>query len=593
MTQLDPQPGDLLQHPVFGVFRVQQVQDQHVLAARADQRFLVPKAALRQARPAKGGVMLGVAEPEELRKLVVEDPLAALAELMEEVECSRDMAASWLTGLGVLGAEEFDRWWEQVSAEVEEDDRFVLEGEVIRWREAPTMELAEPISVELQPLAPEGSLAAEELFSFALLAAESMALVHNQGAAVLQRRDRVQRWGLRLQFESSKVNPEDFCGDIRFLLRLCLEQVLGKIPPQVADLELPFLTAAVNRGVPPEFLGVCIEGFSERGINDGLELQQLLLAAEATSRLRRGVPWNFRAQVVLGFDTHIGLMKSLSTQTNQDSFLLVGEPDLAMLVVADGISLCTVGSGDKASSIVVRSLRQSWMMGGEMLRGASSPRVHAFLESALRRANEAVCEASSKLVDGKLEGEAPMGTTVVAAVMSGNRVHLAALGDSRAYIATSDMVYPLTWDQNLKAMQLRMALSGLDVDWGEPGHALVGFAGHFDSNGKAALPPLMQRTLVLLPGEWLVLCSDGFSDYAGADEGLVGEVLKEGIRKLPREITGPVAMDLVRGYVAAANRGGGGDNITVLAFTLSPDEPAPSGDNPLPSPSGDHDLQDH
>ncbi|HNH49848.1 MAG TPA: hypothetical protein PKY30_22585, partial [Myxococcota bacterium] len=147
MIQLDPQPGDLLQHPVFGVFRVQQVQDQHVLAARADQRFLVPKAALRQARPAKGGVMLGVAEPEELRKLVVEDPLAALAELMEEVECSRDLAASWLTGLGVLGVEEFDRWWEQVSAEVEQDDRFVREGEVIRWREAPPMELAEPISV--------------------------------------------------------------------------------------------------------------------------------------------------------------------------------------------------------------------------------------------------------------------------------------------------------------------------------------------------------------------------------------------------------------------------------------------------------------
>lgn len=593
MIQLDPQPGDLLQHPVFGVFRVQQVQDQHVLAARADQRFLVPKAALRQARPAKGGVMLGVAEPGELRKLVVDDPLAALAELMEEVECSREVAASWLTSLGVLSTEEFDTWWERVSAEVELDDRFVREGEVIRWREAPPVELAELISVELQPLDPEGSLAAEDLFTFALLAAESMALVHNQGAPVLQRRDRVQRRGLRLQFEASANNPDNFCGDIRFLLRLCLEQVLGKIPQQITDMELPFLTAAVNRGVPPEFLGVCIEGFSEAGINDGLQLQQRLLAAESTFRLRRGVPWNCRAQVVLGFDTHIGLMKSLSAQTNQDSFLLVGEPDLAMLVVADGISLCTVGSGDKASSIVVRSMRQSWMMGGEMLRGASSPRVHAFLESALRRANEAVCEASSKLVDGKLEGEAPMGTTVVAAVMSGNRIHLAALGDSRAYIATSEVVYPLTWDQNLKAMQLRMALSGLEVDWGEPGHALVGFVGHFDPNGKPALPPLMQRTLVLLPGEWLVLCSDGFSDYAGADEGLVGEVLKEGIRKLPKEITGPVAMDLVRGYVAAANRGGGGDNITVLAFTLSPDEPAPTGDNPLPSPSGNHDLQDH
>lgn len=591
MTELDPKPGDLLQHPVFGVFRVQQVMEQHILAARADQRFLVPKAALRHAQPARGGVALGVADPDELRKLVVADPMAALVEMMEEVECSREVAASWLTGLGVLGGEEFEQWWSRVTHEVQQDDRFSHEGEVIRWREAPPLELAEPISSEPQPLPHPGSLSAEDVFAFSLMAAESLAMVHTQGTAVLQKRDTVRRRGPQLQFQPAEQNPEDYCGDIRFLLRLCLEQVLGPLPPEIQDLELPFLVTAASRSLPPEFLGICIEGFSEKGISDGLRLQQKLLQAEASFRLRRQVPWNLRAQLVLGFDTHIGLMKSLNTQTNQDSFLLVGEPDLAMLVVADGISLCTVGSGDRASSILIRSMRQSWMMGGETLRGASAPRVHSFLESTLRRANEAVCDASSKLVEGRLEGEAPMGTTVVAVIMSGNRLHLAALGDSRAYIVNTEVVYPLTWDQNLRAMQLRVALAGHDVDWSEPGHALIGFAGHFDPNGKAALPSLMQRTLVLLPGEWLVLCSDGFSDYAGADEGIVGEVLKEGIRKLPSALSGPVAMDLARGYVAAANRGGGGDNVTVLAFTLSPDEPAPTGDNPLPS--ADQDFQDH
>lgn len=581
MSETSPQIGDLLQHPVFGVFRVRELQDDRVIAERGDQVFPIPRAVLVSARPARGVVALGAVDPPALRQLIVNDPMGTLAQLMEEVECSPSSTGGWLTGLGVLSTEEFETWWEEVSRKAEEDSRFSILGESIRWREAPPLDLEEPLPLEVGPLAPAGTLPAEELFAFAEMFAEALAMAHAQGVGVVRLRDAVLKRGAGLQLQPR--TGDGFSEDVRFALRLCLEQVLGPLPDALKDEELPLLVLAANRSIPPEFLGVCLEAFSEPGFNDGLECLQRLGQAEATWALRRSVPWNPRARLLVGFDTHIGIMKSLNSQTNQDAFLLVGDPELALLAVADGISLCTVGSGDRASGITVRSMRASWAAGGESMRGAFSPRIHGFLESILRRANEAVCDASSKLVNGNLDGQAPMGTTIVTAVVAGNRVHVAALGDSRAYVVSEHGVYPLTFDQNLRSVQLRAELSGREVDWDEPGHALVGFLGHFDPMVRPSLPPLFQRTLTLLPGEWLVLCSDGFTDYAAEDEGGVAAVLRNGARDIGRPSSGASAMEYVRNLTAAANRGGGGDNITVLAFTLSPDEPVSAEDKPLTS----------
>jgi protein phosphatase len=186
-----------------------------------------------------------------------------------------------------------------------------------------------------------------------------------------------------------------------------------------------------------------------------------------------------------------------------------------------------------------------------------------------------------------------MGTTVVAALMAGNRIHLGALGDSRAYLVGAHGVAPLTYDQNLKSMQLRMYMGGRKVEWGEQGHALVGFLGHFDNTARPALPNVFQKTVSLLPGEWLILCSDGFSDYAGADEGAVVMLIRRAIQDAILAPEGNVPMEVARALVLAANRGGGGDNITVLAITLSAEQPATNEEKPIASSGEEADATEH
>jgi serine/threonine protein phosphatase PrpC len=128
----------------------------------------------------------------------------------------------------------------------------------------------------------------------------------------------------------------------------------------------------------------------------------------------------------------------------------------------------------------------------------------------------------------------------------------------------------LTWDQNLQSERLRDAVAGQVVDWRDPGSALVGYVGHYAEDGTISPARAATRTVTLLPDEWLILCSDGLTDYAGPEEASVTRLLDTTLRRADGSGAAR-AMEVCRALVDAANRGGGGDNITVLALTLSAD----------------------
>ena len=115
----------------------------------------------------------------------------------------------------------------------------------------------------------------------------------------------------------------------------------------------------------------------------------------------------------------------------------------------------------------------------------------------------------------------------------------------------------LTADQNLRGEWLRSWQNNQPFDLLNEGYALVGYAGHFDEEGQPSPVPALHRKLTMLPGESLVLCSDGLTDYASSNHA-------EMARLIEAAVIDPDLGVACRSLVEKANAGGGGDNVTVL-----------------------------
>jgi protein phosphatase len=250
-------------------------------------------------------------------------------------------------------------------------------------------------------------------------------------------------------------------------------------------------------------------------------------------------------------------MKSRAGQTNQDAVWHATRGGLTMLVVADGISISTAGSGDVASNLLVGTLSRRWDARADQLVDADEDTLEAFLIDGLARANDAICATSLRLVGGELGNHVPMGTTAVVALARGGRVLLASLGDSRAWVVGAAGAASVMGDQNLRGAWLASWLRGAPIEIDGEGHALVGYVGRFDEHDQpAALPPALRR-LTLLPGESLVLSSDGLNDYAAGSAAELAAMLEQACAM-------PDLDAAARALVDRANAGGGGDNVTVL-----------------------------
>ncbi|MFZ5479619.1 MAG: PP2C family protein-serine/threonine phosphatase [Myxococcota bacterium] len=588
--------GDVLHHPAFGFAIVERADDDGVALRWERQGASHPvqvggpalAAAYKLCHP-RGLFSRSVRDPDGARALVGAEPLAALALLLCELDGpqSADDVRDWMLERRLFAEARFAAWWQAVLPLAEADDRFVVRRASVALREGLGVDaLLEPAATALPS---PGTLPPAAAFAFALKLARALAAVHAAGAGVVPIRHTVEVAGDGVRFRTRGApTSSGRRDDVRFAMRLVLEQVLGPLPHpgELPEEELCAFAGALAPQLAPELLAVaadCLAGDPFLRPADGLVLWERLVAAQAAADLRAQVGWVRDATCVAGFNSHVGLLKSLQSQTNQDAFLLVGDPGFSLLAVCDGISQSTAGSGDLASALTARALRTAFEESADALRDGPPAALGAFLEAGLVRANQIVCEAALRLGEGDLQRNIPMGTTAVCALTRGNRVHLAALGDSRAYLVGRHGVAPLLADQNLTSLRLRDHLGGQVVPWHDIGHALVGYVGHFDEDERPTLPPPFSRVVDLLPGEWLVLCSDGLSDYAAAEDAGVGQLVAREAGECRLATPAQNAMELCRRLVDAANRGGGGDNVTVLALTLSPEYGSPPSGGPVPS----------
>jgi PPM family protein phosphatase len=222
---------------------------------------------------------------------------------------------------------------------------------------------------------------------------------------------------------------------------------------------------------------------------------------------------------------------------NEDNYV-VAPP---LFAVADGMG------GAQAGEVASR-LAASALEGDESDGLSGFERIDALIQEANRRIYD---RAST---DPTASG---MGTTMTVALVDGMTVAIGHVGDSRAYLVRGEQMEQLTDDHSLVNELLKSGRLSEEEAHVHPQRSVITRAVGTDPDVDVD-----SFTIEAEEGDVFLLCSDGLPDMV-ADE----EIL---------ELVHAHRDDLdkaVKALVAAANRGGGEDNITAVAFRISAETP--------------------
>lgn len=276
------------------------------------------------------------------------------------------------------------------------------------------------------------------------------------------------------------------------------------------------------------------------------------------------------SKISVGVATEIGRLKSQAMPVNQDaSFIGLDESARrGLLLVADGVSTADIGSGDLASSMVREAVRSAWEGPvGEILRQHKGALPQEWPKTAL----EAILEDANAHIYAFLKqpifvgslgpGTHPPGSTALLAILDGDRLTVANLGDSRLYLLRDGALEQMTVDQDLRTDLLKAGRDPRTSADPSTLGALTQSAGSFSfsSRGDIVLRPLEPdvQTLHLRAGDRLLFCSDGVPDCLGEDADEI----------MTRELgTGDDAEPIARRLCRIADEALGADNITALVL---------------------------
>jgi protein phosphatase len=220
---------------------------------------------------------------------------------------------------------------------------------------------------------------------------------------------------------------------------------------------------------------------------------------------------------------------------NEDAYVV--QPPL--FAVADGMG--GAQAGEVASKLAKAALEDT---DPGALSGPE--RVNSLIQEANRRVHE------RSNADPATSG---MGTTMTVALVEGNSVAIGHVGDSRAYLVRDGRLEQLTEDHSLVNELLKSGKLSPEEAETHPQRSVITRAVGTDPDVDVD-----SFTIDAQDGDIFVICSDGLTDMV--DDHDILDVIEHNLRDLDRA---------ARELVSAANRGGGEDNITVVAFEIVPD----------------------
>lgn len=240
--------------------------------------------------------------------------------------------------------------------------------------------------------------------------------------------------------------------------------------------------------------------------------------------------------------------RGMVREGNEDSFIVSLETGL--FAVADGMGGHNAGEVasrmalDVLNDYLIRSAR-----GEEKMLGSRNPDISENanrLVSGIRLANRVIYESARSNPLWR-----SMGTTIVAALLEGERLNIAHLGDSRAYLVRGSAIIRLTEDHSMVAEQVRLGLISAEAAQASEQRNIITRALGLESE-----PDVELCDLLLAADDRLLLCSDGLTNMV-PDE-MICRVVQAG--------DGPD--ETCRRLVAEANSNGGRDNVTALVLTV-------------------------
>ena len=173
------------------------------------------------------------------------------------------------------------------------------------------------------------------------------------------------------------------------------------------------------------------------------------------------------------------------------------------------------------------------------------PYIEKHLCMAIAQANQSIYTYSQ----AHATAAGNLGTTLTCAVIIGDRAMVANVGDSRVYLLRSGILTQLTEDHSFVGMLIRMGEITEEEAHSHPQRNFV-----TRSLGQKLDVEIDVTMHDLRPGDRLMLCSDGFWDYAA--------------KGWERSVGIPNLAEAAQKLVDLANEGGGRDNISVVMADL-------------------------
>ena len=216
-----------------------------------------------------------------------------------------------------------------------------------------------------------------------------------------------------------------------------------------------------------------------------------------------------------------------------------------LLIVADGVGGAKAGS--QASRWAIRvAVEQYYDMPG------------LDLGTDLRTAIEVANNSLYQYLQSTGTGEA--GATMAAAVLCGSTLYVANVGDSRVYLVRDAKITQLTRDHTLTQRKIDQGLIRPEQAEMDPDRSVLTRSMGAGPAVQADLFPPLQ----LSPGDVVLVCSDGVTDMlADAD--------------IAHLASGSAPKRAAQRLIAAANKRGGFDNISVAIAHVGGKKTSPAG----------------